>query len=344
MKRIISLLLSILLLMSLSVAVFADEGADKVNDEKELKVEAAGITFHLPDAFCNTTGALVPEVDTSILGIYFVRFVYAALPEAEYTALIEKQSNGLLAEEYERLEKAVSYPCIVIRLDENRTFEDLNRLYLGYYNEACAKQIYQEGETTCYLYADPDQNKLTAAALEEPYQGEFSAILDAMDKLADGAEYYDPVNSFESWQVSFEATDLEGNTITSEDLFSKNHINLVHIWQSWLPENILQVSELDELNKRLTENKCGIVSVLSVEGSNKAAEQAGAKQALAGKEVSFPVVIGPDNLPELLPYELVFPTAFFVDSEGNVLSDPIQGIFIDLYEEQANRLLLAKGE
>ena len=54
MKKLLPLLLVIVLVLNVSISAFAD-------DTEELVLDDVGITFHLPEAFRNTAGTLIPD-------------------------------------------------------------------------------------------------------------------------------------------------------------------------------------------------------------------------------------------------------------------------------------------
>ena len=61
------------------------------------------------------------------------------------------------------------------------------------------------------------------------------AITDAIEELISNSDFYEPVSLYAGIigkAVSFKTTDTEGNSITSEDLFSSNKITMKPIRQT----------------------------------------------------------------------------------------------------------------
>ena len=139
--------------------------------------------------------------------------------------------------------------------------------------------------------------------------------------------------------VSFETTDTEGNIITSEDLFSSNKITMINIWASWCGPCIRELPELQAISERLKEKNCGVIGLLYDGDGEEALETA--KKLMTDNGVSYPVILPPENVDSLFPLE-AFPTTYFVDSEGKIVSEPIVGAYVDQYETTVDALLAAE--
>ena len=74
MKKILSILLSAVLILTFYTSVFAD-------DSDVLTLDEIGITFHLPETFKNSKGTLIPDAGALDSGTYFVEIIYIAIPE-----------------------------------------------------------------------------------------------------------------------------------------------------------------------------------------------------------------------------------------------------------------------
>ena len=136
--------------------------------------------------------------------------------------------------------------------------------------------------------------------------------------------------------LSFETTDLDGNPVSSEELFGNNKITVVNLWVSWCGSCIMEMPELNAFNQRIQEKDCEVVGIL-IDGNQKEAlaegidlvEETGAEYLMlkpfAGVDWALPVQ--------------AFPTTYFVDSEGRLLGRPIVGASVPLYEERLEELL-----
>lgn len=137
--------------------------------------------------------------------------------------------------------------------------------------------------------------------------------------------------------LRFETTDLDGNAVSSADLFRDNAITMVNCWGTWCGNCINEMPEMAGIHERLQAKGCGIVGV---EWEQKPIEAVAdtARQILADNGITYPNVIQPEPDPIL---DLVegYPTTIFVDSEGKILTWFIEGPRVDLYESTIDALL-----
>ena len=134
-------------------------------------------------------------------------------------------------------------------------------------------------------------------------------------------------------KLAFTTTDPDGNSVTSEELFSPNEITMVNCWGIWCPYCMYELDELAQIHIGLQEKGCGIVG-LEYEQDEEKYQQADATLKEYG--VTYPNVVIPDEVRQYLVY---FPTTFFVDREGTVIGTPIEGMAIDTYEKAVEELL-----
>ena len=328
MKKLLPLLLAAVLILNVSISAFAD-------DTEELVLDDVGITFHLPEAFRNSAGTLIPDAGALGNGTYYAEIIYFAIPEDECVALLSK--NDRTQEETDKLNAAIMYPFVLIGLDGNRGVEEVRAIFGGDVEDENVSLVFQEDDFSYFLYVDRDGCDQFAATLEEPFSRDFAAILSAVDELTEKAEFYKPVSPYESLignKISFTTTDTDGNPVTSEELFAGNKITVVNIWASWCGPCVRELPELEKINARLAEQNCGVVGLLY---DGDAAALADGKQTMRNAGVTYPVILPPEKVDVLFPIE-AFPTTYFVDSEGCILTEPVIGAYVDLYESTVNDL------
>lgn len=68
-----------------------------------------------------------------------------------------------------------------------------------------------------------------------------------------------------------------------------------------------------------------------------------AKDLLREKGVTYPNVIMPENAGEILESVTAYPTSFFVDSQGKILTYPIVGAAVKEYEPAIRKLLAGEA-
>ena len=134
--------------------------------------------------------------------------------------------------------------------------------------------------------------------------------------------------------LSFTTKTLEGKEITSKELFQDNEITVVNVWASWCKPCVRELEELSKLHTRLQKLDCGVVGVLY--DGDTALEEG---QAIAEeKGVNYPLVLPCEEMGRLIELK-VFPTTFFIDSEGKPVGEAIAGAKVDEYEKTVQELL-----
>jgi len=137
--------------------------------------------------------------------------------------------------------------------------------------------------------------------------------------------------------LSFETTDLDGNAVSSAYLFKDNKITMVNVWGTWCHNCVGEMEVLAEIHTHLQAKGCGVVG-LEYEQKHIDTMKDEIRAFLEEKGVNYPNVIMPrDN--EIINGISGFPTTFFVDSEGTILTLPISGAQVDAYESTVDQLL-----
>lgn len=174
----------------------------------------------------------------------------------------------------------------------------------------------------------------------ESYSAEVENLQAAFDERLKIAELYapvDPETGVIGLTISFETTDLDGNTVTSDQLFRENRITMVNLWGTWCPHCVDEMEELTQIHTRLQEKDCGIVGI---EWEQKPVDtmKDEIRAFMEEKGINFPSVIMPEGN-AIFSQVTGYPTTFFVDSTGKILSLPISGARVDLYESTIDSLL-----
>ena len=137
--------------------------------------------------------------------------------------------------------------------------------------------------------------------------------------------------------IEFEAKDLDGNVISSKELFKANKITMVNLWGLWCPYCVRETGELAELHKKFQAKGCGIIGI---EHEPKYDEDTlnSARKFLKDEGVTYPNVLMPEGV-TVFESVMGYPTSFFVDSQGKILGEPIIGAQVDKYEPTLDALL-----
>ena len=207
--------------------------------------------------------------------------------------------------------------------------------------EELETNLVQVGEADDYQFfvlAMPDEEY--AASLDEEYAGDYRNLSAVITKEMEQAEYYtpnDPMKALIGETLSFTSTDLDGNTVTSEELFQDNEITMVNIWGVWCHNCVDEMEELAAIHTRLQEKGCGVAGVEWEQYPGDETYQE-ARELMAEKGTNYPSVLMPEDN-EIFSTVSSFPTTFFVDREGTILTDPIIGARVEEYEPALEALL-----
>lgn len=157
-------------------------------------------------------------------------------------------------------------------------------------------------------------------------------LLSACAVLAEGAEGGEDANTF-----SFVTTDLDGNAVTSAEIYAGNRITMINFWATWCPPCVGELAELAEVHSRLREMGCGVVGILMDSYDPEGLEAA--KTLMAQNGTNYPVLALSEELYGLTRVISAIPTTVFVDSSGILVGKPIVGALVDQYVPTVKALL-----
>lgn len=137
--------------------------------------------------------------------------------------------------------------------------------------------------------------------------------------------------------LSFTATDLAGNTVTSEQLFGGNKLTMLNIWATDCEGCVDEMPGLEELAKKTGIGIVGVVQDVQPGVEDEYYETA--KQIVSTTGVTYPNLIPWDGYDDVLRSS-VTPVSYFVDPTGRVVGSPIMGARdMGSYEQLINETL-----
>ena len=144
---------------------------------------------------------------------------------------------------------------------------------------------------------------------------------------------------------AFEGKDLDGNTVKSSELFSKNAVTVVNFWFTTCNPCVGELAELDTLNKELTEKGGALIGVntFTLDGDEAAISEA--KNVLAKKgATSQNVYFASDGEAGKFTTNIfAYPTTYVVDRNGNIVGDPIVGAITEKKQAEALQAQIDKA-
>ena len=326
-KAIITLTVVAGIIAAIALPVFAGTDAD---DSRSEEFPEAGIILNFTPEFEETKGVIVPYGGTDIgdgTGIYETDLIYFALDQDEFDRLSEDSFS----------EANYAMLVTIISADNGMTFEDINEFVGGSLDPTNFRTVCMVEDCTHFLYEDPDS--VLPEGTDDVYLEEFERLKKDTDALFANSEFGKPADiedSIVGRKVEFETTDIDGNLITSEELFGSHEITMVNIWTSWCGYCIDEMKELEAINGRLAAKDCAVVGILA-DGDEEDALASG-KETLKEKSVTYTNILPPENLNDIF-YISGYPTTYFVNREGIIVDKPITGAYIDQYEPAVETLL-----
>ena len=338
MKKFLCLLLAILLLASFSTTAFAEE--DRV------VIQEVGLTLTFPDEFKeeNMKGTFTPypsgELDE---GLYYVSFIYNAMPKEELAILSEKDMDELTEADLALVRSKQSLLAALYVID----FSLLSDRNLAILEEETGSnkmaEFTKSGDVTTYLCNLDEQTAEYLPNIAPAYQEEFRTLQASLLEVLKNAELYKPVvpgKNLVGKTISFKGTDLDGKPVKSKDIFKDHEITMVNLWATWCHNCVGEMAGLGEMARSLADKNVAVVGICM--DADDQLEQC--RAILEEYNVDYLNLMPVEDLEELLDWNGALPTSYFFDSEGKLLCMPFRGAprTMDAYEEVIDGLLAGK--
>lgn len=334
MRKIISILLVVLLLSSLGGYAFAGGGADWDEDGNlAIDLPQVGLVIHLPyELISEAQGHVDLEYGEELgygAGAYYTEVGYFAMSDEEFDSLDEFDES--------RYAPVVGFACLRNGCDLS-AFNDAG-IYINWDN---SWRVATAGDYTHYLIIGGSAvGDELPDGFYEPYISEYFELVQTFVDLSyDNVEYGIPRNPYSEQagqQVSFTTTDLDGNFVSSEELFSQNEVTMVNFWATWCGYCVGELPELEQIHQQLQSMGCGVVGVLTDGQDEDDVEEA--KQDVLDAGVTYPVILAPENAGEMFDLGNGLPITYFVDSSGAIVGVPITGAQVDAYMRAVEDIL-----
>ena len=188
------------------------------------------------------------------------------------------------------------------------------------------------------------EDKLTM--LEEKYPDIARKSIDGDMSVPAGSDMTTPPDDGSMQKFpAFEGKDLDGNTVKSSELFSKNAVTVVNFWFTTCNPCVGELAELDTLNKELTEKGGALIGVntFTLDGDEAAISEA--KNVLAKKGATYQNVYfaSDGEAGKFTTNIFAYPTTYVVDRNGNIVGDPIVGAITEKKQAEALQAQIDKA-
>ena len=185
------------------------------------------------------------------------------------------------------------------------------------------------------------ENRLTE--LEEKYPEIMQKSMDGDMSMPAGSDTSNPPDDGSMQKFpAFEGKDLDGNDVSSDELFSKNKVTVMNFWFTTCKPCVGELGDLEKLNQELAEKGGQVVGVNSFTLDGNKGEIADAKDVLSKKGVTYKNIwFKSDSEAGKFTSNLFsFPTTYVIDQNGNIVGDPIVGAISSAEQRAAlNKLI-----
>ncbi len=128
--------------------------------------------------------------------------------------------------------------------------------------------------------------------------------------------------------MDMKVQNFDGNEVRLGDLISQNKVTMLNFWATFCQGCTQEMPWLEKLSQEYKDQGFGIVGIcMDVEDPDDKMQDdilEKAKGIVTNSEVTYPCVIGNTDIRNFYKFA-GYPTTFFVDSEGNMILDPILG-------------------
>ena len=313
----------------------------EVAEDEPQETDVVGIRMDLSEVAANAKGALLPYpigVFDDDRNIYAMPIYYIAMPKEEASAIL--YDTDASAEETKKLNERQTIVHVIVAsaVDYDQTLKVLSeKLEIDYSEQFARAEVIGTADGYTF-YAIPERDEKKLSAFDEEYLAEYDKLQQELFDVEKSATLFapvDPAKKMTGQKLEFTTTDLDGNTVTSEELFAANEITVVNCWGLWCGNCMKEMAELKKFHDKIQEKGCGVVG-LEYEANWDDAVVKNSKDALNGFGITYPNVLIPE---ELVGELLGFPTTFIVDKEGTILCMPVTGAYVDKYESTLESLL-----
>ena len=323
--------------------------AQEQEQEQGIVMEFAdcGVTLTLPEDFNDLNGTFVTEDNGEpFYGAGNSSFTcsYLAMPRDRADELMAKGENGEITDEESEDYLHRYFPvAAVMAADESLELSEEDvRSYFGDEEDdsSFCTQIASADGYSFFLFSNPVTEDTLPEGVEPEYIQEYEYVMNAFLQAVQNADFHAPASSDSPLLGytfrNFETTDLDGNPITSEELFGAHEYTLLNFWHSGCGPCKAELGELNEINDRVADLDCAVVGIL-IDGDDDEAV-AEVKDLFEENGIDYLNIRSNDEFSDELGI-IAFPTSVFVDRNGTIVRNPIVGPLVNEYENVFHSLL-----
>ena len=330
----------------------------------------AGIKeFRVPESFTNAKGGIRAYVGFEIepgTGLTRTDIMYIPSSEEAYDALLDELSaiiaGGLSDEEsIKELEEAsvkfqnsLAILFTVIGVPNNGGPEIakesmLNNLIYAWLltKEEATEQMNtytfisagSVKDYNFYLAYSPDSTRNAFDGEKASWKAEFDELQKDVASYVGNFTFERPQGLSEvtesGSEIRFESTDLDGNPVSSAELFSGHKTTMINIWETTCTGCISEMPELNRISKEFESMGGQIIGI--VYDAEEADLIEDAKEIVSDLKIEFINILPTEEIKQILVVQS-FPTTYFVNEKGELAGLPVVGSQLNAYRSRMNEL------
>lgn len=224
--------------------------------------------------------------------------------------------------EYENLIKKQKKLCEIVTIDKNKAEGKTQKeLFSNYENKDLL------GEVDNYEFYLLYDNKCDTSGLSEKSKKDYEEAYGEIKNFKASIKTFKPVPEKKplsnTKKIEFKAKTLDGKEIDSS-IFKDNKLTMINLWGTFCGPCIDEMPEIQELYKEVKKDKVNVIGIVSDTPDENNEELA--KTILEKKGAKFTNIIPDEKIKNNVLKDVKgFPTTVFVDSEGNIVGEPISG-------------------
>ena len=168
----------------------------------------------------------------------------------------------------------------------------------------------------------------------EEYRKEYENLYANISKIIPKLSFARPLGLTEinlnAKRIQFSTTDLRGDPVTAEDLFSGHKVTMLNIWSTTCSVCYTEIPELQKMQEAFSK-KGGQIAGLLYDGDDPALA-AEAQKFLDEYGITYTNITANEELKAAFPTQS-FPMTYFFDENGELIGEPVIGANLKQYRE-----------
>ena len=338
------------------IVLKAEAGSDSsgVSEDDICDVSSFGITFTLLPKYKNTKGTIdiganyVNKEDPVVQSFNLDYYAIHAEDVDLFNQYLEDYMNAVLdntekpeapREHWDDWHNLNCNLYTIYSIDSDRTEDELREFIAKDHDSGIKlmEKLDTCGSTTFYLvqFSDADDDDERIKEYMGDLYDEFRDLLADKETFLSSVKLYEPVPEETAERavgdvISFETTDLDGNAVSSKDIFAGHKVTMINIWATWCGPCKRELPALGTMAKEFEEKDCQIIGICTDATEEKAIARA--KSIFTENDCEYIDLAPPADLETIMPCSSI-PVSYFVDSEGRIIAEKVVGAHVESYPE-----------